>query len=432
VDAFKWSANASGLGNDELFIERLRHCNEFMNVGFLETAGQSVVRVMTRLFSDGHITVLVGTTSLLGEGWDAPAINTLVLASGVGSFMLSNQMRGRAIRIDPDNKAKAANIWHLVTVEPDWHPGGDYETLERRFRAFVGVARNERIIESGIQRLKLGAPPFSRERIKQINRTMEEAARNRAALRTAWSDSLVAGSRLMEAVETPKQALPRRMVFANTLAALCWQGAMLGLYFSQQILGLLGRSPSSDYFWLILKVAAAVGALVSAPFFLKAGWLFIRHGTVERSLQQVGTALMDALLRAGVIQSPREGLAVHAAQLEEGGVRCWLNGGSSFEQSLFLKSLREILDPVENPRYVLVRRSRLFGIGRKDYHAVPELLGRKKENALYFLRAWKKRIGPAELVYTRTVEGRRLLLHSRARSLAASFQPRSQRRSCWR
>lgn len=78
------------------------------------------VNIISKLFEDGLINVLVGTQSLLGEGWDSPCINSLILASYVGSFMLSNQMRGRAIRIYKKDANKTANIWHLVTIEPEY------------------------------------------------------------------------------------------------------------------------------------------------------------------------------------------------------------------------------------------------------------------------------------------------------------------------
>src|SRR6476660_4360868 len=94
---------------------------------------QSAVRLLTQLFSEGAITVLVGTKSLLGEGWDAPSMNALILASFVGTDVTSNQMRGRAIRTSPAKPDKAANIWHLVCIDPSPSgPGDDYETLRRR------------------------------------------------------------------------------------------------------------------------------------------------------------------------------------------------------------------------------------------------------------------------------------------------------------
>ena len=52
-----------------------------------------LVTAVTQLFQEGLIQVVIGTKSLLGEGWDAPCVNSLILASFVGSFMLSNQMR---------------------------------------------------------------------------------------------------------------------------------------------------------------------------------------------------------------------------------------------------------------------------------------------------------------------------------------------------
>ena len=40
---------------------------------------------------------------------------------------------------------------------------------------------------------------------------------------------------------------------------------------------------------------------------------------------------------------------------------------------------------------------------------------------------WSLRVGPADLVYTRTPEGRRFLLERPARSMAQGFQRRAER-----
>lgn len=85
----------------------------------IEGASKERVALLTEMFEKGFINILIGTKSLLGEGWDSPCINSLILASFVGSFMLSNQMRGRAIRVDRNNSHKVSNIWHLVTVLPE-------------------------------------------------------------------------------------------------------------------------------------------------------------------------------------------------------------------------------------------------------------------------------------------------------------------------
>ena len=84
---------------------------------------------VTEIFTQGYMQVLIGTKSLLGEGWDSPCINSLILASFVGSFMLSNQMRGRAIRVFKPNPDKTSNIWHLVCL-PD-----EKELEDKAYRA---------------------------------------------------------------------------------------------------------------------------------------------------------------------------------------------------------------------------------------------------------------------------------------------------------
>src|SRR5690606_21155741 len=85
--------------------------NNYILIHQAEQLKHDIVYIITQIFQRGEIEVLIGTKSLLGEGWDAPAINSLVLASFVGSFVLSHQMRGRAIRTQNGNQNKTGNIW---------------------------------------------------------------------------------------------------------------------------------------------------------------------------------------------------------------------------------------------------------------------------------------------------------------------------------
>ena len=79
--------------------------DDFLKVRLIGSQ-HDLVTAVTQLFQEGLIQVVIGTKSLLGEGWDAPCVNSLILASFVGSFMLSNQMRGRAIRVWPEDPDK--------------------------------------------------------------------------------------------------------------------------------------------------------------------------------------------------------------------------------------------------------------------------------------------------------------------------------------
>ena len=74
----------------------------------------------------------------------------------------------------------------------------------------------------------------------------------------------------------------------------------------------------------------------------------------------------------------------------------------------------------------------MFFIKQKDYHAVPEVLGRNKNIAEHFKNQWEQYVGACNLVFTRTVEGRKMLLKSRIKSLAAQFNDKSERINKWR
>ncbi|MFX1262318.1 MAG: DEAD/DEAH box helicase family protein, partial [Promethearchaeota archaeon] len=243
---------------------------------------QKAVQLITELFSKGGVNVLVGTKSLLGEGWDAPSINSLVLASFVGSYMLSNQMRGRAIRTDPKKPDKTSNIWHLVCVNLDSESAGnDYHIMERRFKAFLGISFVESVIENGFGRLSVGNPPFDKDEIRAINTSMTARAQDRTALRSAWETSLKRGEegvRLVEEVKAKKARLPvpRGFVFRNTISALTWETMLiLGFFVARQLfswvvpIGNLGLSflsflPMLGFLFFILRFA---------PKALKAVWL---------------------------------------------------------------------------------------------------------------------------------------------------------------
>ena len=171
-----------------------------------------LVTALTQLFQDGYIKVIIGTKSLLGEGWDAPCVNSLILASFVGSFMLSNQMRGRAIRVWPDNPNKTSNIWHLVSINLSprrWFDfqdeeekydetlelqlyalSPDLDLLDRRMTQFLGLHYQEPTIESGIDRLDLNQITFSRKGLEKLNQNAITLSQKRQELKDRWQQAL--------------------------------------------------------------------------------------------------------------------------------------------------------------------------------------------------------------------------------------------------
>ncbi|TDS17313.1 hypothetical protein [Sphingobacterium paludis] len=125
-------------------------------------------------------------------------------------------------------------------------------------------------------------------------------------------------------------------------------------------------------------------------------------------------------------------LSVDAHVDKHGGVYCHLNGGTTFEQSIFIKALQEIVDPIEGPRYLITREhSPVREKKRIDYHAVPEVIGKNRDNAMYFEQQWANRVGQTRLLFTRSIAGRRLLLQARLKSLSAQFADPAEQVSKW-
>jgi len=431
-------AVSMAISPDDINYSELGHDDGFCIVTISGSDKQKIVRLITRLFSRGGVTVLAGTKSLLGEGWDAPSINCLILASFVGSYMLSNQMRGRAIRTQRGNPEKTANIWHLVCVEHDRDEAGeDMKMLTRRFKAFEGVSVREPVIENGIERLGLGKGAFAEGRIEQINARMTQMANDRTRLMAEWEQALELGPNglMGEEVTTAFFNLPRSFVFANTILAVLWQGLSWGGFVFCQLFRVAERNADRmgfRGFLLFLGIAFALAAVVALPKCLKALWLFVKHAPIAWSMKQVGKALVRSLAHAELLKTDVKKLRVVTKSHPSGMVSCSLTGGETYERCLFLDAMQEILGPVGNPRYLMVRKTPLLRWIRKDYHVVPQVLGRKKEFAEYFRTMWAKYVGPTELVYTRNIKGRKILLKARGHAMSTTFQRRSERTRAWK
>ncbi|KAB2809970.1 DEAD/DEAH box helicase family protein [Phaeocystidibacter luteus] len=109
---------ASNYASDSISAKTLPFDTDYVSISLTQAVRKNIVHIVTQIFERGEVEVLIGTQALLGEGWDAPSINALILASTIGSYVSSNQMRGRAIRTNPSTPNKTANIWHLVCLDP--------------------------------------------------------------------------------------------------------------------------------------------------------------------------------------------------------------------------------------------------------------------------------------------------------------------------
>jgi hypothetical protein len=377
----------------------------------------------------------------LGEGWDGPSINTLILASFVGSYVLSNQMRGRAIRSQIDNKNKTGNIWHLVCKDETTNDGGsDLALLERRFKAFVGVSFKENSIENGINRLNNAS--FYTSDNKTINKQMFAIASKRELLKSQWEEALKKGVYLVEELKVPypkhqNYESNKRLYSQKTIGyLLATLGSGLTTY-SETATTLfrktVGQIRNKFDLMRFLAIAGTGAVVLFGRLTYKSFRSFIKYRDISKDIYQIGQALLASLIKQKLILTPLDKLQINVTIDKQGAMYCHLEGGTTYEKSTFIKALEEVVGLIDNPRYIIIRKSFFVDvIAQKDYHAVPEVLAYKKKIALDFKKNWQNNVGRCALIYTRTIAGRKILLHSKINALSSQFDNKPERVNKWR
>ncbi len=456
VDALEAS-----IGGDGVSFEQVPAIESFVRV---IAPTNRLTTGLTHLLESGDVRVLVGTRALLGEGWDAPCVNALVLASSVGSFMLTNQMRGRAIRTHQAHPDKVASIWHIVAFALDrragdlakalwpgeiYEPGlADYHDLTLRFRTFPGLDEAAGTITTGLDRLRLPYSEHKRDRVtgehgrrldedhftarSALERSNEEMVVRREEIERVaegWSRA-VAGAEYGRMVpEIAAAGAPRIAGYhlKHTLAYLVGVAALL--FWTVLLSGGGGNASASQRGLTTLLLLAALAA--SWPL-AKAARLWLLHLPVDGSVLQIGRALLDALCAADIVQTSIRQLEVRTDAAPDGSVFIHLDGGTFYERSLFADAIGELLGEVDNPRYLLVREGR-NPLGRKvvDYHSVPLVLGVRRERADLLLESWQRRVSPSLLVYTRAAESKSTLRAARTKSFASASRRATRRLDRW-
>ena len=389
-----------------------------------------LVTALTQLFQEGYIKVIIGTKSLLGEGWDAPCVNSLILASFVGSFMLSNQMRGRAIRVWPDNPDKTSNIWHLVSINLSprkWFEfqddeekydetlelqlyalSPDLDLLDRRMTQFLGLHYTELTIESGIDRLDLNQITFSQKGLEKLNQKAITLSQKRQELKDRWQEALplYEDMEVVNQVEVDKQFLP--LVYLNDwMKALLISQAFAATYFIID----LGR-----YLIVGKPFAQSLPILLLALLILAVFWgrYFIYRSPYKR-LETFGKAIHQVLLDSGQIETEESAPRVVKDSKQAIYNAIYLKGASMREKEIFAQALTEFFAPIENQRYILKSCHKVKD--QTEFFAVPSMFEKRKADAESFLRHIQKSVGKYKLIYTRSVQGRPILLEARIKAL---------------
>lgn len=410
-------AKLVGITEDKISFENLKYIDNYVIVKSTGKLRSKLMNVISKLFSVGDINIIIGTKSLLGEGWDEQSINSLVLASFVGSYVLSNQMRGRAIRVSSD-PMKSANVWHLVCVTDinrSLIDNADYDTMKRRFNSFVGIGYNKDVLESGIDRLDTIPGYFSKENIDLYNKNLVSLSNKRDEMYHRWFnlvDKYKSGSRIInETMEVKKDDMKndfsvvevKRVVwFILTIIAII---VLICLYL---ILGEYRLSKYNDMFkWLLI-----IAVVINIPFIIQCLKLY-KLSMPKNQIKHVVMCLIKSLNEIGLVETPYYKVSIKILDKElDTNLYFSIDGVSSRDKVLIMNSLEEIFSKVEDQRYILVNKK----LKVSTYYSVPSVFSTNKEVAEIFYKNWSKYMGHTELVYTKSPKGRRILLEARSNS----------------
>ena len=446
----------NNIESDAIAIGRFQDDTDYVRITPRESARNHIVRLITDMFNAGDLTILIGTQALLGEGWDAPSINSLILSSTVSSYMLSNQMRGRAIRIDQNHPDKVSNIWHLATIDyPSKRTAErlyandfqnvidemklytyDLNQLSTRFMGYEAPSYyDNHEIMSGIERVMKNTDQlfinesYYKVSMKIIKDKTLAIANNREQTRKWWHDALYLGygnnkvMNLSQGVQVDKSAL----------ACLCYKGykamaimaAMIISY--SYIKGALPFNENEE----IMRFTSLLTLAISVVIFGFILFKYIKTGSVSGVMKQVAIVILESMAAQGLIKTSLNNVGINVFE-RLGQIYVSCANLSSEENKLFMQAMQEFLNPIDNPRFLLVKHGMFMNwFNQTDYFSVPSILSSNKKDVKIFEQIWNKYIGGCEIVYTRNLNGRKLLL--KARKYASSSMKRmfSKRLSKW-
>lgn len=441
----------NNIPQDSITTGKFKDYENYIKITPKENIKNDIVRLITDMFNNGDLNILVGTQALLGEGWDAPSINSLILSSTVSSYMLSNQMRGRAIRIDKNNPDKVSNIWHLATIDfPQAITENklftetisdndienlriyyyDIEQLSTRFQGFEAPSYyGKHEIVSGIERIVNNSNAPLKQKISELKQKTFELATNREQTRQWWNEALYLGygnNKLMSlstGVETEPMTVKNLKYTSYQEIIYSFLTIVLWIYIS-----LFQYALSPEIMAFITIIAFTVALIFLAVMFKR----FLRTGTIAGVMKQIAIVILETLSYQGLIKSSLKNVGLHVDSSPNGPIYVSCVNLPAEENNIFIKSLQEFLDPVENPRYILIKHEKFMNyIKQTDYFSVPAIISPNKDSVDIFKSLWEKYIGECEVVYTRNIEGRRVLLKARKDAFSASKRTKSKKLSKW-
>ena len=311
-------------------------------------------------------------------------------------------MRGRALRIDPENQNKNANIWHLVAMY-DKEFNSDFETILKRFNSFEGISYINNNIQNGLERLGIPEKYIEENKFNEINKIMFNRAINRENLKEKWKQVFLESNitekniihQLYSIIESETNSIPNILIEQNA--------SKIKKFFNSKIEKHYIKIIHDEHF------ALAFG-------------------------------LYKTLYEYKIINNPNATINI-TIDRNTYSSSITLTNCTNYERNIFIKSFNEIFTPNEKSRYIIKKDSNyslaaiqeknffkifnfLFSFKKREYllpecilkkdkyYFIPEVLGTKRTQVETLLNFWKEQFGYIDAIYTRNPQGRKELLRA--------------------
>ncbi len=317
------------------------------------------------VLTGGAAQTLVATRGLVGEGWNLPRLNVLVDLSEVASTTAMTQLRGRALRIDPERPEKVASLWDVVVAHPTAH--GDWRRFRGRHTRWWGPDRDGALVTGAGKvhpRAAQPAPPSPAEHA-ELNEASAAVMTDHEATRRVWAAVDAAG--VATSVVHVRRRRVRRQVRTRGRR---WRmvGATTGV-----VSGALAGAGAAVVGLPVAAVLAVVcGVAVLPPAVLARG----RSRSHDVFLRRLGEAVAAGLAAAG---HPELADARVTTQPAPDGTATMIDGVPDDAATLWADAFEEVVGPLGTPRWLLAN-------GDHTWRA-PRVLGATRDTVELFAEA---------------------------------------------
>lgn len=366
-------------------------------------SSSAYVALVTRAFERGITKCLVGTRGILGEGWDALSLNTLIDLTSVTTATSVQQLRGRTIRKDPIWPEKVAHNWDVICVAQGFERGDiDLRRFRRRhdhYWGIVSVSGTKQVLvdafewfaglqsgvdaDSEVGRLspedagrvvkgvthvdpdlayQLATRKFSKIDFGKYTKRMLRAVNTREQTRKAWGVGDEYSNFIYSASRLDGSDLKIRTVFSlvQTLKRMLRSfraSLVMGLFLVAWVMLRLGLEGVLDF--QNGAILLTIGVLVAFAFNARSAYRIARRLILEEPpdaiLLDVGRAVLQGLKDTELVSGNLSADFVRVAQIPDGSLEVLLDYASPEDAKVFIDSFREVFDPVVDQRYLIER-----------------------------------------------------------------------------